>query len=218
MGRAARLRGAGARWRRALALAPAALLLLAAAPEPSAEAVLAELPPERARRLREERVLVREETSGEPGHFVTALALFERRREEVLRLLRAAERQTEYRPSLESVETVEELPDGRVVEQRMRLFFGEIVYRLRYRVEPERGRIEWRLAPGFDHDLRRLEGFWELHAFEEHPGRTLGRFGSSVDATAALPGFVQERLTRRSVRRYVGNLRRWVDSGGSWRP
>jgi hypothetical protein len=68
----------------------------------------------------------------------------------------------------------------------------------------------------FENDLAVLEGFWEFHALED--GRTLGRFGTRVDAGAAIPAFMQRDLTRRSVVKTMENCRTWVDSDGAWRP
>lgn len=202
---------------RALVLVAAALMTSGG--RPAADALLAAEPPELVERLREERVLVLEEIGGEgPESFIVAYVLFERGPEEVAALLRQAERQPEYRPELSEVRTVRELPDGRVDEQRIRILFSEMVYRLRYREDPASGRMEWRLDPDFDNDLRRMRGFWELYAFEGSPDRTLGRFGSDVDVGRMVPGFLQRGLSRKAVLDYLRNCRRWIDSDGEWRP
>jgi hypothetical protein len=77
-------------------------------------------------------------------------------------------------------------------------------------------RLSWDLDPSFDNDLQRMQGFWELYELGE--GRTLGRFGSTVDVGRAVPRMVQDALSRKTVLRTVENTRQWVDSDGRWRP
>jgi hypothetical protein len=87
---------------------------------------------------------------------------------------------------------------------------------VRYRRDPQTDRIEWALDPRFDNDLARFEGFWEFYPMKD--GGTLGRFGTRVDAGAAVPAFMQRDLTRRNVVKTMGDCRKWVDSNGTWRP
>ncbi|MEN8161643.1 MAG: hypothetical protein ABFS41_16355, partial [Myxococcota bacterium] len=59
-------------------------------------------------------------------------------------------------------------------------------------------------------------GYWELHELEG--GRTLARFGTRVNVSAAVPGFLQNGITRKNVPESLDNTRQWIDSGGRWRP
>jgi hypothetical protein len=127
-------------------------------------------------------------------------------------LLAQTARQREYRPELDSIETVERLGDGTVDEHRLRMMFIDIRYRLRSRVDAAKRRIQWELAPGFDNDLARVDGSWELYALEE--GRTLGVFGTVVEVGAGLPAFLQDYVTRKNLPRTLERCRRWVDGDG----
>lgn len=181
------------------------------------ESLLAGEPPELVARLRDTGLVVLEEVAGSGADsFVVAYVLFDRPRTRAMALVTDPSRQTEWRPDLTAVETVERLPEGRVDEVSMRILFRDLTYRVRYRKDPGSGRIEWQLDPRFDNDLRRFEGFWEF--FELPEGRTLGRFGTLVDAGALVPSFMQRDLTRRSVVQTLENCRHWVDSDGGWRP
>lgn len=200
-------------------IAPMALLCLAPAPSPSAESILEAQPPELEDRLRQERVVVLEDVSGTgPESFIVALVLFTQSHGKVLGLIREAERQSEYRPELVGVQTVERFPGGRIDEQRIKILFAELVYRLRYQEEEQTGRITWTLDETFENDISSMDGFWELFAFEKLPGYTLGRFGSSVDVGKGVPRFVQKGMSRKTVLGYVRNVRQWVDADGEWRP
>ena len=89
-------------------------------------------------------------------------------------------------------------------------------YWVRYRMDPARTAMRWGLEPGRANDLQRADGFWELYPLEG--GRTLGRFGATVDVGSAVPRFFQGWVTRKNLPRTIDRARRWVDSGGSWRP
>lgn len=181
------------------------------------ESVLAQEPRELVQRLHEQGIVVLEDVaSTERTTFVIAYVIFEQPRSRVIALVTEASRQTEWRTDLNSVAVVEDAPPTRVDEVRMRVMFRELVYRVRYQRDPETDRIAWALDERFENDLAVLEGFWEFHPLEN--GRTLGRFGTRVDAGAAIPAFVQRDLTRRSVVKTMGNCREWVDSDGAWRP
>ena len=185
--------------------------------KPTGEGVLAQEPPELVSRLHEQGMVVMEDVaSAERTSFVIAYVIFEQPRPRVIALVTAAGRQTEWRTELKSVAVVEDAPPTRVDEVHMRVMFRDMVYRVRYHRDPETDRIAWTLDERFDNDLAVLEGFWEFHPLED--GRTLGRFGSRVDAGAVIPAFMQRDLTRRSVVKTMENCRKWVDSDGAWRP
>ncbi len=204
-------------WRTGLCLGAVALASLGAGR--SAEEVLENEPPELAARLDSEGLVVLEDVGGSGAEsFIVAYVVFEQPHGEVVRLLRQAERQPEYRTELDRVATVERFEGGRIDEQRVRIMFTELVYRLRYDESPDARRFEWKLDPDFDNDMQTMEGFWEFLPYESDPSRTLARFGSNVDVGPAVPRFIQKGLSRRTVIRYLRNCRQWIDSRGEWRP
>jgi hypothetical protein len=145
-----------------------------------------------------------------------ALVLFERPKDFVRQMLVQTSRQKEYRPELKRLEPIESTPEGSLDEYRIRVMFVNITYRMRYVVDREHCRISWALDPEFENDLQDVEGFWELHEIDA--GRTLARFGTRVDVGPAVPGFIQDFATQKNVPQTVDRTRRWVDSGGTWRP
>jgi hypothetical protein len=185
----------------------------AAAPraEPDGRALLAAQPPERLRALLEKKVLL-EGRSDAQAQVARAYVIFDQPVRRVFRLLSQTTRQKEYRPELDSIETVEWLPDGTVDEHHLRMMFLDIRYRLRNRVDSAKRRIQWELAPGFESDLKRVEGAWELYALEGR--RTLGVFSTVVEVGAGLPTFLQDYVTRKNLPRTLERCRRWVDARG----
>jgi hypothetical protein len=203
------------------ALVVAAVVLAAAHPPPPeggrAEPILEALPTTTRAALLDEKLVLLGNTEGADFfRGVQALVLFEKPPERVYRLLSQTARQQEYRPDLLGIDTLERLPDGSVDEHRMRILFRNVVYRLRYRLDPAAQRITWSLARNYEHDLREIEGFWQLHPLGE--GETLARFGTRVDIGPAFPTFLQEFVNRRNLPQVIERTRRWVDSDGTDRP
>jgi hypothetical protein len=199
--------------RRVLALATAALALLGAPGR--ADGLRGRLGLDsavvEARLERHGSVVLDRATRASDDGSVIAYVLFRQPVARVLALLTDGARQMEWRPDLASVSTLERSERERLDEVQMRVLFTSLTYRVRYRLDATR--ITWTLDPRFDNDLRRFEGFWELE--EVSPERTLGRFGTQVDAGQALPAAMQRRLTRRSVERTMESCRRWVDAAGA---
>lgn len=190
-------------------------LLLGAAGK-TGERVLSQEPPELTRQLQTQGVVVLEDVaSAERTTFVIAYVLFDKPRARAMELVTDPTRQTEWRPGIEDVRVVERSPPNRVDEVRMKVLFRELVYRVAYHRDPATERISWTLDPTFDNSLTTFEGFWEFYPMADD--RTLGRFGTRVDAGAAIPAFMQRNLTRRSVVETMGNCLRWVNSDGTWR-
>jgi len=118
---------------------------------------LAGEPPELVQRLFDEKVVLLSgsEPSDRSGPTqVRALVLFAKPRSRVIQLLLQTARQTEYRPDLEKVETVERFSNGEVDVQEMRIVLIQISYWLRYQWDVSAGRISWGLDPRFPNDLR----------------------------------------------------------------
>ena len=155
-------------------------------------------------------------SDGLPKGQVEALVLFSQPREKVWELLLQRERQKEYRPELTSISVVERQADGLLEEQHLKIAFLSVGYRLRDHFEPDTHTVTWELDPDFESTLQHVSGYWELH--ELAGGRTLARFGTKVSVSAAVPGFLQNGITRKNVPETLENTRQWVDSDGHWRP
>ncbi len=191
----------------------------AAKPPTTAESILANQPPGLVERLYANKSVVLQEVGDDnlpAAGFVHALVIFEQPRNRVMRLLSQTTRHIEFRPELSAIEAIEWLDSGVVDEHRLRIMFVNVTYRLHNQWDFEAVRITWRLDPSFENRVRRLEGYWEFYELERD--RTLGRFGTLVDVGPAMPGFLQDLITRKNVPRAIERARRWVDSDGRYRP
>lgn len=208
----------------AMALAAVVLLLAAAAPAraETATELLARLSEDERQELHKERLMLLDNDGD--GKLVSAFVLFSPPPEQVLPLVSAATRQVEYRPELKSSKTMEALHDGviaqqhmllQVEQQQMKVAFVKLVFHLRFVIDEANLKVSWSLADGYENDLQEATGFWELYPIAD--GGTLAKFGTRVDV-GALPGFLQDFATRKNVPKTLERTRRWVDSGGTWRP
>ncbi len=185
----------------------------------TAETILATQPARIRDRLMEKNVIVMQEMGDEgplSGGFIMAYVIFGQPLDRAYRLLSQSARQIEFRPELTSIETIEVSESGAIDVQRLKILFQRYVYYLEYRLDPRKRRIEWRLDTRFDNDLEDVEGFWELYAMADD--RTLGRSGTSVNVGRAVPAFLQDWITRKNLPKTMERVRKWVDSGGTWRP
>jgi hypothetical protein len=219
------------RGRRWLALLWSAALCLAALPahstdglpEPvpgaTAEDILSAQPRELVEALRAKKVVMLQkvrERKGRDEGLIVGFVIFAADRESVYGLLSQTSRQIEFRPEITSIETLSRDADGPVDRHTIRILFNRFVYHLRWHLDPAHRTLRWTLDDRRENDLERLRGSWEL--FEMKDGGTLGRFTTSVNVGRAVPGFLQDYITRRNLPETMERNRRWVDSGGTYRP
>jgi hypothetical protein len=176
-------------------------------------------PPELLSTLEDDHVVVNEPAppaGGERVGITEAMVLFEQPRATVVRMLAETARQIEYRPELKNLQIVEATEQSDLAEYRVRFMLTTLTYRAHHGWDLKAGRVWWTLDGEFPNDMQRLDGLWELRALDER--RTLGHFSTRIDLGPALPGFLQDYATRQKLPESMENVRRWVDSGGRWRP
>jgi len=181
--------------------------------------ILAAQPEDLVSRLLQEKVIVLQEVRREgplSGAVISSYVVFDRPVERVYRLLAQSARQTEFRPELTSIETVEHGRYGPIDLQRLKILFQRYQYRLEYRLFPGVRRIEWQLDERFENDLAKVSGMWELFSMDDE--HTLGRSGTSIDVGPAVPGFLQDWITRKNLPGTMERVRLWVNSNGKYRP
>ena len=181
----------------------------------SAQALLDSQPEDVVEELMDEHLVLMKTDAADKG-LVEALVLFAKPPEEVWPLLIQRERQREYRPELTSVEIVAQDENSMLEEQHLKIAFLKVGYRLNARFDPSTRTLTFELDPSFESQLEHVSGYWELHALDG--GRTLARFGTRVNVNKAVPGFLQNSITRKNVPDTLDNTRQWIDSGGQWRP
>ncbi len=198
---------------------PAASQPGASGPAAEGESLLRALPAAVAARLERDRVALTQDF-GEGGEVyggtIRALVIFDVPVERAHELLVQAHRQTEWQPDLSRIETVLSEEAESVHRFEMKMMFMTFDYHLRFAWDAEHGRVQWALDPERESSFDVVEGSWELLPLGE--ARTLGRFATRIDLGPGLPGWLQDYASRRAVPGTLERCRRWVDSGGAWRP
>ncbi|HXK24103.1 MAG TPA: hypothetical protein VMS55_15655 [Myxococcota bacterium] len=196
-----------------LALAQSALPLRADPPSELLPGSSLDAPnPALLARLEQEHVVCNESD----GRTARALVLFQQPLDEVWTLLTSTTRQKEYRPELTGLTVVDSGDHSNVADYSLRFMLTSLHYRLQQGWDSQSRRVWWSLDPSFDNDMRVLDGLWELRPLDE--SHTLARFSTRIDIGPALPAFLQDYATRKKLPESMDHVRRWVDSGGAWRP
>ena len=188
---------------------------------PNARSLLEEarrdITPEEWDRMERGEVITLKETERREGKvFIQAALIFQRPVEEVHALLSRTERQEEYLPHLDRSILIERTGNRDRVEFLLDFGFINICYRVRhYYGEPGEFRTSWHLDPDFENDLKEMEGHWDFYRVDDR--RTLARYGTRVRIGRLVPKFIEKILTRRDLPKSLGQLKQWVESGGTWR-
>ena len=145
---------------------------------------------------------------------IEATVVFDKPPEYVWELLYRTEDQVKFLEEVDELEIVkkEELEDN--LEFKLEVMFLTFVYRVIHHFDEDDFHIYWGLDPSFENDLLDLRGFWKLHPYGE--GRTLARYGSHV-SLKNVPRWVEALFKKRGVEKSLIAVRKYVNSGGTYR-
>ncbi len=146
---------------------------------------------------------------------VQAAIIFNQPIDTVWTLMAQGWRQEEYLPNVDRTILAKKLPDGDIIENRLKILFVKINFWVRGYHYPDRYYVRWTLAPGYKNDMKRLEGFWQYYYVDDT--HTLARYGTITETGFGVPTRIQEYLTKRDLPTSLGRLKFWVDSGGTYR-
>jgi polyketide cyclase/dehydrase/lipid transport protein len=138
-----------------------------------------------------------------------AASLVERPPSEVWSVLTDFERWPEFMPLLRETKVERREGASLWVAQKYRVWLYPMRHTTVYRLDPDAGRLEWRLDTDEPHDIAASAGHWELVGVDG--GRaTLLRYEATVNAGRAVPGFLERMLRERSLGQMLDGLRREV--------
>ena len=145
---------------------------------------------------------------------VEAAVVFDKPPEYVWELLYRTEDQVKFLEEVDELKVVkkEELQDN--LELKLKVVFMTFRYRMIHHFDRQAFHIYWGLDPSFDNDLLELRGFWKLHPYGE--GKTLARYGSQV-SFKNVPQWLESLFKRRGVEKSLIAVRKYVNSGGTYR-
>ncbi len=169
-------------------------------------------------RLEAGKIVVLKQDSGEGKNkksLIKASLLFDQPIEKVWSMLKQTNRQKEYLPHLREATIITGNNDGNVTQFMLKIMFFNVRYRVDHFFDNKTYRLTWHLDPGYKNDLKELYGYYQLYKVDDT--HTLARYGSKVDVGLLVPEFIENILTRKDLPTALGNVKKWIDSGGTFR-
>jgi len=169
-----------------------------------------------ARVKKGEIVLLDKDTSeaGQQKRMIEAAMIFDQPIEVAWKLFRKTELQDRYLPDLESCTLVSRDQKGDLVDFHVKLVIN-INYRIHHVYDDENCYLHWGLDPGYDNDMKRVDGFWRLYKIDGQ--HTLARYGTWVEVSSIIPDFLMERLTKSNLPVNMEAVYKYINSGGTFR-
>lgn len=146
---------------------------------------------------------------------IKAYIVVKQPRATAFKLLTEPSRQATYIPRLESSKTVVRKGNSEKTEFLVKVSVISIHSRVNHEWWPELSRIAWMLDPDFKNDLRQQVGFFNIYSLDANT--SLLEFGTRLEISALVPQAVQEYLTRRDLPESLASVKKWLDSGGTWK-
>jgi len=154
------------------------------------------------------------EGAGE-DNFLMSLLIFEQPREEVFKLLCATDREIEYLPRIIEEKVIQRTETQDTVEFYVGASLFKFRYQVNHRYNKDKWMLDWNLNPDFDNEVQRVDGSYRLYELPD--GRTLARYQTLFSVSAAIPKSIQNMLAKGDLPESLAYLKKWVDSGGTWR-
>ena len=127
--------------------------------------------------------------------------------------------QPQYMPRLTSVEVLSTEGRRKRIRYKLKIVIVDIEYVLfltRLVEEPEFAVFSWGLDKTYaKNDIRESIGSWVLRRYDAT--RTLVQYSLYVDTGRVVPEFVQTFLMKQDLPDVLGNLRKRLESGGTWK-
>lgn len=90
-----------------------------------------------------------------------------------------------------------------------------IVYTVRYTIDRSHHRFDFALDKRYPHDIAELSGHFRFERIDDR--RTLLTYvATELDSGFAVPGFIEKYVTSRDLPAQVVNVKKRIESGGSW--
>ncbi len=148
------------------------------------------------------------------SELIYAAIVFNQPIEETWRLISKTEDQIRYLSDIDNLKIINKGGTSDNIEFTVSAGPFSKTYRVIHRFSPDKMGFEWGLDPSFDNDLQKLTGFWRFYRFGD--GKTLARYGSNV-SIRGVPGWVESMFKKKGISQALGQVKKYVDSGGAWR-
>ncbi len=146
---------------------------------------------------------------------ITAYLIVNASRQKAFRMLTDTTTQVNYVPHLEKSVLVKRDGNVEVTEFKVGVSFITVDTQVIHQWWPEVSRLAWTLNPEFDNDLKTQIGYYNFYSIDENTA--LLEFGTILVTSPLVPSFVQNYMIRRDLPEALGNVKKYVDSGGTYR-
>ena len=126
------------------------------------------------------------------------------------------ERHSEFLPRQTGSVVVEKTPRSVFVLKKFSFFGRKVDYVIEYRIDAEGHRIDYELDRSRPHDIEDAAGYFVFEAIS--PDTSLMAYGiTRLDTGMPIPGFIQKHLQKRDLPGVVENVKKRIESGGTWK-
>lgn len=170
---------------------------------------------EKAKLIKEGVVLSQKlSNEGEVKGMITALILVKQPRAKVYEMLTNPSIQSKYLPRLNASKTVTKKESGEITAFTVKVSFISVKTEIVHQWWPEISRMAWTLNPKFDNDMKVQDGYYNVYSLDENT--SLLEFGTELQ-TSGVPQFVQDYLVKSDLPEALQNVKKYQDSGGTFR-
>ncbi len=121
----------------------------------------------------------------------------------------------EYIPRKTKSEVIKAWEGEALVYKELKFLIKTISFTSRYIIDEKAHRVDFRVDPGFPHDIKDSAGYFQFDAVDE--SRTLFSYGlTRMDSGIKIPSFIQKIMTSRDLPNIVLNVKKRIESGGTW--
>lgn len=146
---------------------------------------------------------------------IRALVLVKQPREVAFKLLTDPSKQAEFLPRLVSSKTISRTATTEKTEFLLKIAFTSLHYRVDHRWWPGDSRIAWMLDSSFDNPMKLQTGYYYVYSVDDN--WSLLEYGTNIDTGWFVPDVLQNYLSKREVPEALAALKKYIDSGGTWR-
>ena len=121
----------------------------------------------------------------------------------------------EYIPRKTKSVVVSRSGNHAVVDKEFDFYLVTIKYTMLYTIDPEAHRLDFKMDQSRPHDLKDTEGYYQFVKLDDK--QTLFIYAATkVDTGLKAPAFIQDYLSSRDLPAVAGNVKKRIESGGTW--
>jgi hypothetical protein len=183
---------------------------------------LARFTPEQQKKLRageevyEPRVEEATTAGGKKKFTAAAMIIINAPIEQCFKMFCDFDKQYLYFPQITKTNVISSSGNRYVIYKELDYRVMKIKYTHILTVDPQIHRVDFATDPSGVNDVKFSQGFFQFQKIDDK--RTLFTYGlTKLDPGIQVPEFIQRYMTSRDLPKMVVNLKKWIESGGTWK-